>query len=142
LTASVDTAYTVAAWQFLPAGTVLQNMTTGEYIVVNADTTSTNIVGTGSAGVSRAINGVTGAVMTQGDILAIITLGKDEGAIPTRASYENPVILTNFCQTFNSSIFLTNAYKATSSAVTSPGRSSNSACRPWSVFPKTSKPRS
>lgn len=112
LTASVDTAYTVAAWQFLPAGTVLENMTTGEYIMVNADTTSTNIMGTGSAGVSRAINGVTGAVMSQGDILAIITLGKDEGAIPTRASYENPVILTNFCQTFNSSIFLTNAFKA------------------------------
>lgn len=112
LTISTDSPAATPAWQFLPAGTVLRNMTTGEVILVNADTTSSNIAGTSTAGVARAINGVTGAVMTAGDILAILTLGKDEGALPTRASYEAPTILTNFCQTFNSSINLTNAFKA------------------------------
>jgi hypothetical protein len=77
-------------------------------IQVTADPTTNTI------SVSRAINGgtLTGYVLLQGDILAIVTLGKDEGALPTRASYEEPEILTNFVQTFNSTVDLTNAFKA------------------------------
>lgn len=97
------------AWQFLAQGHVLRNQTTGEYIEITATpTTNTGI------SVARAINGgtLTGYVLVSGDILAIITLGKDEGALPTRASYEEPQILTNFVQTFNSVVELTNAFKA------------------------------
>jgi len=39
-------------------------------------------------------------------------LGKGEGDLPTRSTYEEPVILTNFIQTFNSVVELTNAFKA------------------------------
>ncbi len=97
LSASIDAAYTSTASPLLPAGTVLANMTTGEYIMVVADSpTNGAIVGGSTSGVLRAINGVTSAVMTQGDILAIITLGKEDGASPTRAQYEQPSVLTNF----------------------------------------------
>jgi len=99
------------AWPFLAEGHVLRNITTGEYIKVTA-TPSTNTIS-----VLRAINtsdaGVLATyVILDNDIWTIITLGKDEGALPTRASYEEPDVLTNFIQTFNSTVELTNAFKA------------------------------
>jgi len=106
--AADNSTYTTVGWTFLAQGHVLRNMTTGEMLQVTADPTTNTI------SVLRAINGgtLTGYVLLQGDILAIITLGKDEGALPTRASYEEPEILTNFVQTFNSTVDLTNAFKA------------------------------
>jgi hypothetical protein len=106
--AADNSTYTVTGWTFLAQGHMLRNQTTGEMIQVTADPTSNTI------SVARAINGgtLTGYVLVQGDILAIVTLGKDEGAVPTRASYEEPEILTNFIQTFNSTVDLTNAFKA------------------------------
>jgi hypothetical protein len=106
--AADDTTYTSIAWTFLAQGHMLRNMTTGEMIQVSADPTTNTI------NVLRAVNGgtLTGYVLVQGDILAIVTLGKDEGALPTRASYEEPEILTNFVQTFNATVDLTNAFKA------------------------------
>ena len=106
--AADNTVYTTTGWTFLAQGHLLRNMTTGEMIQVTADPTTNTI------SVARAINGgtLTGYVLLQGDILAIVTLGKDEGALPTRASYEEPEILTNFVQTFNSTVDLTNAFKA------------------------------
>jgi len=103
-----NSTYTTTAWTFLAQGHILRNQTTGEIIQVTADPSSNTI------NVARAINGgsLTGYVLVQGDILAIITLGKDEGALPTRAPYEEPDILTNFVQTFNSTVDLTNAFKA------------------------------
>ena len=97
-----------AAWQWLASGMVLYNHNTGEYIQVSADPTTNTI------SVLRAINGGTlsGYTLTALDPLSIITLGKDEGGLPTRASYEEPQILTNYVQTFNSSVLLTNAFKA------------------------------
>lgn len=96
------------AWTFLAQGHILRNQRTGEMLQVTADPS------TGSVSIIRAINGGTlsGYTLTQGDTLAIVTLGKDEGALPTRASYEEPEILTNFVQTFNSTVDLTNAFKA------------------------------
>jgi hypothetical protein len=46
------------------------------------------------------------------DIWTIITVGKDEGSLPVRASYEEPDVLTNYVQTYNSTVNLTNAFKA------------------------------
>jgi hypothetical protein len=103
-----NSTFTTTGWTFLAQGHLLRNQTTGEMIQVTADPTTNTI------SVARAINGgtLTGYVLVQGDILAIVTLGKDEGALPTRASYEEPEILTNFVQTFNSTVDLTNAFKA------------------------------
>lgn len=99
------------AWPFLAEGHVLRNDTTGEYIKVTA-TPNTNTVS-----VLRAINTSDTAtlatyVILDNDVFTIITLGKDEGALPTRASYEEPDVLTNFVQTYNSVVELTNAFKA------------------------------
>lgn len=96
------------AWQYLAQGHILRNQTTGEFIEVTATPTTNTI------NVARALQGgtLTGFTLTAGDVLAIITLGKDEGALPTRASYEEPEILTNYIQTFNAVVELTNAFKA------------------------------
>ncbi len=99
------------AWPYLAEGHVLRNDETGEYILVTA-TPTTNTVA-----VARAINtsdAGTLATYTIADnaVFSIITLGKDEGALATRASYEEPDLLTNYIQTFNSTVELTNAFKA------------------------------
>lgn len=96
------------AWQYLNQGNILYNLRTGEYIEVTATPTTNTI------NVARAINGGTlsGYTLVAQDTLAIITLGKDEGALPSRASYEEPEVLTNFVQTFNRVVELTNAFKA------------------------------
>ena len=97
-----------SAWPYLAQGHILRNMSTGEVIEVTADPTTNTVT------VARAINGGTlsGYTLSAGDILAVLTLCKDEGALPSRASYEAPDILTNFVQTFNSTVELTNAFKA------------------------------
>lgn len=96
------------AWPYLAAGHVLRNTRTGEYIKVVATPTSNTV------SVLRAIHtasGLSGFTIADNDIWTIITLGKDEGALPTRASYEEPEVLTNYIQTYNSSVELTNAFK-------------------------------
>ncbi len=99
------------AWPYLAQGHVLRNDSTGEYVKVTA-TPSSNTVS-----VLRAINTSDAGVIAtytiaDEDIFVIITLGKDEGALPTRASYEEPDVLTNYVQTYNSVVELTNAFKA------------------------------
>lgn len=97
------------AWPYLNNGNFLYNIRTGEYMLVTDNPPTSNTVN-----VKRAINGGTlsGYTIVAQDTFAIITLGKDEGALPVRATYEEPVILTNFVQTFNSVVELTNAFKA------------------------------
>jgi hypothetical protein len=97
------------AWPYLAAGHILRNATTGEYIKVTA-TPTTNTVS-----VLRAIHttvGLASFVILDNDVWTIITLGKDEGALPTRATYEEPEALTNYVQTYNATVELTNAFKA------------------------------
>lgn len=97
------------AWQYLAQGHILRNQTTGEYLEVTATPTTNTI------SVARSIatgTGLSGFKLTAGDVLAIVTLGKDEGALPTRASYEEPEVLTNYIQTYNAVVELTNAFKA------------------------------
>ncbi len=95
------------AWPYLAAGHVLRNTATGEYILVTATPTTNSIA------VNRAFHatGTFSFTTSASDKLVIVTLGKDEGALPTRASYEEPDVLTNYIQTFNSVVFLSNAFK-------------------------------
>lgn len=104
-------ADTAGAWQYLQVGTILRSAATGEYIQVTGSAAPTS---NSTISVARAINGGTlaGYTLTLGDALTIITLGKDEGALPSRANYEEPTILTNFVQTYNQVVELTNAFKA------------------------------
>lgn len=98
-----------SAWQYLAEGHILRNSRTGEYVKVSVTPTSNSVT------VLRAIHtaaGLAGLTIADNDVWAILTLGKNEGADPTRASYEEPDILTNFVQTFNSTVELTNAFKA------------------------------
>lgn len=98
------------AYPYLAAGHVLRNTRTGEYVRVTA-TPTTNTVS-----VLRAIDTSTAATLltytiNDDDVYVIITLGKPEGASPTQASYEEPTINTNYVQTFNSTVEITNAFK-------------------------------
>ena len=94
-------------WQYLNVGNILRNNTTGEYMQVTAATTNT-------ISVARSIDSAvfTGRTLTAGDKIQIVTLGKDEGALPVRSAYEEPTIMTNYIQTYNSTVELTNAFKA------------------------------
>lgn len=100
-------------WPVLASGNIIRNDRTGEYIRVNGDPTTDavtvqrDVVG---AGITSAPSG-TGIAIVNRDTWTIVTLGKDEGSDPTRGAYENPVTLLNYTQTFNSSVFLTNAFK-------------------------------
>jgi hypothetical protein len=99
------------AYPYLAAGHVLRNTRTGEYVRVTA-TPTTNTVS-----VLRAIDTNTAATLltytiNDNDTYMIVTLGKPEGASPTQASYEEPTVYTNYVQTFNSTVEITNAFKA------------------------------
>jgi hypothetical protein len=109
--ATVYTSGDVVSEPFLKAGTILMSKTTGEYAKVISDAT-----GDHKAILQRGINqsgtgAVTAYIATAGDTWVIVTLGKEEGADPTTAAYEPPEVLTNYIQTFNRSVFLTNAFK-------------------------------
>lgn len=45
------------------------------------------------------------------DTWTVLTLGKDEGALPSLAVYESHEVLENYIQTFNSTVELANAFK-------------------------------
>lgn len=94
-------------WAGLSLNTVMENYRTGEFIRVTADATSANVT------VERGHAGTTPAAINFGDIWSRLFISAEEGALPTRAVYENPQELKNFVETFNSSIFLTNAFKGT-----------------------------
>lgn len=94
-------------YQILAAGQILYNDRTGEFMRVTADASSSTIT------VERNTNGdqTNGIAINNNDRLTLTTLGKDEGAMPTRGSYENPTSYINYVQTFNSTVNLTNAFK-------------------------------
>lgn len=49
--------------------------------------------------------------ISDNDTFTIVTLGKDEGATPATAVFETAETLTNYIQTFNSTVSLANAFK-------------------------------
>lgn len=98
-----------AIWQVMNVGQILRNDRTGEYIrITTADPSAAAV-----ANIERDTFGgqVTGTAILDNDSWTIITLGKDEGADPSRGAYENPSILNNYVQTFNSTVYLANAFK-------------------------------
>jgi phage terminase large subunit-like protein len=94
-------------WQGLSLNTVIENSRTGEYVRVTADPTSASVA------VERGHAGTTAAAINNADLWSRLFVSAEEGSLPTRAVYENPQELKNFIETFNSSIFLTNAFKGT-----------------------------
>lgn len=110
---SPDTTVT----RLLLLGSILKNETTGEFFRVTAVNSSgasvdlerdfANGTGVGTAATQRASNSVAGHKFT------LITSGKDEGADPAEALYEDPTTLTNYIQTYNESVALANSFKGT-----------------------------
>lgn len=96
-----------AVWQGLALNTVMENNRTGEFIRVTADPTSSSVA------VERGHAGTTPAAILTSDLWSRLFVSAEEGALPTRAVYENPQELKNYIETFNSSVFLTNAFKGT-----------------------------
>jgi hypothetical protein len=92
-------------YPILAKGTIIKNARTSEYLRVTADPTSATIA------VSRGFGGSTAAAINDNDLFTVITLAKDEGDTATRAVYEEPSLSTNYIQTFNSSVYVTNAFK-------------------------------
>lgn len=103
-----------AIWPILNVNSVLLNTATGEYISLTQRPTTNSIVvqrnqydklglglGTGTA-----------AGVANGQLWSLITLPRDEGGLPPRAVFEQPETLTNYVQTFGSSVFLSNYYNA------------------------------
>jgi hypothetical protein len=96
---------------FLVPGTILMSNTansgvTPEWLkvtVVPSDTTS-------ACTVVRAIGGTAVNLVTT-QSFTVVTVGKAEGTTATDAVYENATTQTNYIQTFNSAVELTNAFK-------------------------------
>lgn len=92
-------------FQILATGTIIKNDRTSELIRVTVDPTTSSVT------VARGQGGTTAAAILDNDLWTIIGVAKDEGANATRASYEEPSLNTNYIQTYNSSVYITNAFK-------------------------------
>jgi hypothetical protein len=91
-------------------GTILRT-SSGELIrvtqVTDASTYTTLSVERGFASTAASATGV-----LNNNTLVIVTLGQGEGASPVSPVYEAPTTMTNYIQTFNSAVHITNAFKA------------------------------
>jgi len=94
---------------YLSAGTTLINENTLETIRVTSDTAAG--VGTGAV-VTRAL-GTTpaAAAIDENQVWTIITKGADEGAVAGRSMYETPTSYSNFIQTFQETVEMSNQFK-------------------------------
>jgi hypothetical protein len=95
----------LTVYQLLSINTILMNSRTLELVQVAADPTTQNV------SVVRGALGTTAAAVNPGDLWTLITSAQDEGANPRRAAYENPTSYDNYIQTYNESLFLSNAFK-------------------------------
>jgi hypothetical protein len=96
-------------------GTMLLNDRSKEYMLV------TTVAANGDATVVRdAISTTGGGLVASGanaktvaasDTFTIVTVGRPEGSDPVAAVYETPSTRTNYIQTYNSTVELTNAFK-------------------------------
>lgn len=101
----IDDSASNSVYQLLATGSILKIERTGEFIRVTADPTTDTIT------VVRAQAGTTAAAINDNDLMTLITLAKDEGTTAVRSAFEEPGLYTNYIQTFNSSVNLTNAFK-------------------------------
>lgn len=106
-TISVDDNAVVPAdvFPWLANGSIIKNERTGEFLRVTADPTTATIT------VSRGFASTTAAAILDNDLFTIVTLAKDEGALAVRSMYDEPSLSTNYIQTYNSAVNLTNAFK-------------------------------
>lgn len=95
----------LTVYELLSINTILINSRTLEAIQVTADPTTQNVT------VNRGVLGTTAAGITAGDLWTLTTSAQDEGANPRRAAYQNPTSYSNYIQTYNESVFLSNAFK-------------------------------
>lgn len=94
-------------------GVLLVNDRTQEWVrIVSRTSSSTFVVERGFDGGAEATPTATGiAAVLDNDTWTVVTLGKDEGALPSTSVFEGASVLTNYIQTFNSTVELTNAFK-------------------------------
>ena len=100
-----------SVFPLLDIHSILHNNRTGERVRVTAAPTSDGVVVARSAKGTNGSN-TTAAAILDNDVWTLIGTPKDEGADPARASYEQPGSFNNYIETFNSTVFLANAYKA------------------------------
>lgn len=98
-----------SVYGILQVGVVIKNIRTGESMRITAVTANATDV---STNVERGFDG-TAANINDNDSWVVITMGKDEGADPAISVFETASTLTNYVQTFNASVYLTNAFKGT-----------------------------
>lgn len=101
-------------WPILNVNSVLLNTSTGEYITVLNRPTSNSITVVRNAynALGLGIGTGTAAGVANQQLWNLITLPRDEGGLPPRAVFEQPETLTNYIETFGSSVFLSNYYEA------------------------------
>jgi len=109
-TLTFDDGNGVAVYGILQPGVILRRngSSSTESIRVTAVTNTSSSVTT--ATVVRGFDG-TAASISDNDTFTVVTLGKDEGATPSTAVFETAETLTNYIQTFNSTVSLANAFK-------------------------------
>lgn len=98
------------AYPYLVAGHILRNTRTGEYVRVTTTPANNSVAVLRAVDTNNATTLLTYTINDK-DTWMIVTMGQGEGSTPTQASYEEPGILTNYVQTFNSVVELTNAFK-------------------------------
>jgi len=92
-------------YQLLATGSILKIERTGEFVRVGADPTTSSVT------IVRAQAGTSAANINDNDQMTLISLTKDEGTTAVRSAFEEPGLNTNYIQTFNSSVNLSNAFK-------------------------------
>lgn len=104
-TLTFDDGAAVDVFQLLSQNVILLNDRTAEMVRITADPT------TASVAVARGALGTTAAAINDNDLWTLITAAQDEGADPRRSAYEEPTSFSNYIQTYDESLFITNAFK-------------------------------
>lgn len=98
-----------SVYGILQVGVVIKNIRTGEAMRITQVTANAADV---ACNVERNFDAPP-AFINDNDSWVVLTMGKDEGADPAISVFETASTLTNYVQTFNASVYLTNAFKGT-----------------------------
>jgi len=98
-----------SVYGILQVGVVIKNIRTGEAMRITQVTANATDV---ACNVERNFDAPP-AFINDDDSWVVLTMGKDEGADPAISVFETASTLTNYVQTFNASVYLTNAFKGT-----------------------------
>lgn len=105
---------TAAVWPILNVNSVLFNTVSGEYMTISVRPTSNTITVVRNAynALGGGVGTGTAAGVANNQLWTLVGLPRDEGGLPPRAVFEQPDTLTNYVETFGSSVFLSNYYNA------------------------------